>query len=129
MNFNESLNPAPTAFDYRWLRSIHRYWILPAERVSTALLFAALLSAVVLSLFGARQMAALTLGALLAASFIAAMIQHFLFYRAIRCPNCGHNPTHYKNGKNIPTKTAWKRLQGMESCPVCSGSPSEPDVA
>ena len=115
--------------DYQWLRRIHRYWILPAEMVSTALFIAALSSVVLLSLIGARQIVPSILCALLPASFIAGMLHHFVFYRAIRCPDCGHNPTRYKNGRNMPVKTAWKRLRDMESCPICSGSPDEPSVS
>ena len=107
--------------DYLWLRSIRRYWILPAEMVSTVLLFIGLFIAVALPLFGARQIVPQTLGAFLIASFATHFIQYFLFYRAIRCPICVYNPTRYKNGKNIPTKTAWKRLEVMESCPACNG--------
>ena len=122
-------SPLKPSKDYQWLRSIHRYWILPAEMVATVLLIAALLAAVFLSLLGARQLVASTFGGLLVASFAAAMIQHFLFYRLIRCPTCGHNPTRYKNGKNIPTATAWKHLRDMQSCPLCHGNANEPNVA
>jgi hypothetical protein len=111
-----------TSNDYRWLRSIHRYWILQAETVSILLFIAAFTLAPVLSFLDVEHLVGWTFGGLLLASFLAALTQHFLFYRAIRCPICGFNPTRHKNGKNLPRKTAWKRLASMDNCPSCHGN-------
>jgi len=108
-----------TSKNYRWLRGIHRYWILQAEIVWLLLFIAAFALAPTLALFDAEHLVGWTFGGLLVASFLAAVIQHFFFYRAIRCPKCGYNPTRHKDGTNLPRKTALKRLAEMDSCPSC----------
>ena len=118
-----------SGIEYRWLRSIHRYWILPLELISTLLLVAAVMSAICLPLLGLDRLVLAVVGVLLAASITLLTVYHFLFYRAIRCSDCGYNPTRYKNGKNLPKNTAWKRLSGLERCPACAGDPDSSEAA
>jgi len=108
---------------YSWVRSIRRYWILPLELVPVAFLVFAAFAGVV-RVFAPESLgvgASYAAGGALALGLVVAFAQHFLFYSAIRCPKCGHNPTKYQNGKNLPTKTAWKKLSGMTACTACGG--------
>jgi len=112
------------ATEYVWSKSIGRYWILKLEIVPTIFLVLAIAAATVWAFAPqpAGGIGSYVAGASVATSFLVAMIQHFLFYRAIRCPRCGHNPNRYKNGKNLPTKTAWKNLASMTECPACGAT-------
>jgi hypothetical protein len=70
-------------------------------------------------LLGARRWAGATTVLTFGVAFVVALVQRGLFYRAIRCPRCGHNPNRFKNGKNVPVKAAWTRLAPLTVCPQC----------
>jgi hypothetical protein len=103
----------------RWLRSIGKYWILSSELAPNILLVGAFLGMFICFAIGQKNAGLTVFVVLISTSFIATAIQYHLFYHFIRCPRCGYNPTRYKNGKNIPTKTVYKRLQDLEYCPAC----------
>src|SRR5688572_32971080 len=97
-----------SSHDFRWLRSTGRYWILPLEKAATICLVAILPLGVIASLLGGRMTIGHVALVLVPTSLVLTIAQHLAFYHLIRCPVCGHNPTRYKNGKNMPTKTAWR---------------------
>jgi hypothetical protein len=105
---------------FKWVRSIGRAWILaldPIERISFLAAFALPLA---LHFLGFGDWV-LGLGlSLLGLSFVLVFVGYWTFYRLIVCPHCGHNPTRYKNGRNLPRATARKKLAELEACPACT---------
>jgi hypothetical protein len=110
--------------NFIWLRTHRRLWIVRAELASTTLLIVAFIAGVLAGVGPGelRRTASIITGVALLSSLAAALAQHAAFYRAIRCPYCGHNPTKYKNGKNLPTSSAQKLLSTLHECPNC-GAP------
>jgi hypothetical protein len=106
--------------EFRWLRRIGRLWILKAEMVPMLLLASMLISAVLLLLIGLSGWVAPAAAMFVCGSFGAAIVQHFLFFHAIRCPECGYNPTRSKReNKKMSVKPVWSRLRPLENCSEC----------
>jgi hypothetical protein len=109
-----------------WVRSIGRYWLLPAELLGTLLLVVA----AVLMILGRTSLGSGTwkVGAwLLAASLALTLLHHVAFFSLIRCPACGYNPTRTLAGKKMSVKTVHARLARYEQCPRCAGTPPADD--
>jgi hypothetical protein len=109
---------------FQWLRRIRRMWILQLETFAQVLAALSLPVGLVfvvlgLGLTSLRRWAGPVTVTMFGVAFLLALVQHALFYRALLCPNCGHNPNRYKNGNNVPVKTAWKRLEPLTACPQC----------
>jgi rubredoxin len=88
--------------------------------VSTAFLLGIVPALLLLKLFGRTDLLGSAASVFLVVSLVLALLQHYAFYNLIRCPMCSYNPTKFKNGKNMPVKTAWSKLRAYEVCPNCT---------
>ena len=100
-----------------WLRRIKRAWIFRTEGVGRGILVLAFLSGTVGYWMGAPLKWTLLL---LGVSFTIDMAHYWLVFNAIRCPRCAFNPTRFKNGKNIPMNTVYRKVGALVECPACS---------
>ena len=50
-------------------------------------------------------------------------LSHFvLLFNAIRCPECGFNPTRFKNGRKKPMNRVYRELAPLVVCPACEAA-------
>jgi hypothetical protein len=108
--------------NYRWLRRIGRYWILPSEMIPLVnVVLCAIVAGLAPRVGVPPSIIKYICSALLVSGIIWMFAQQHLFYSAIRCPACGHNPNRTKEGRRMRygMNAMWTRLRSLSHCPSC----------
>lgn len=108
---------------YTWVRSIGRAWIGYLDFTSS---IAMLLGVVFAAAGGMLKVDWLMFAglSLLLVSVCSMVLYWFLFYRFIKCPVCGYNPTRTKDGRKRKNHRATETIiSRLSACPKCVKSP------
>ena len=106
------------SFDNRTLVVLRKQWIPAIDLFGTFLLLLGIVVNFLLALFRIVDLGVgFAFG--LAGYIMAEIIYSYSFYHLIKCPDCGHVLTKFKNGKNMPMKQAYTLLKNCSPCCNC----------
>ena len=101
---------------WRWVRLLHRRWVFWFEPLAFALLLLA---------FGAKTMRVWAGGPwkwellLVSGAALTWLVHYLLLFNAIRCDECGYNPTRFSNGRKKTLSKVYRELAPLAVCPAC----------
>ena len=106
------------SFNNATLIVLNKQWVPAIEEFATLFLLVGIFLNFVFAFLGVME---LGVGALIGVvgSFLMGLVYYFCFYLLIKCPECGHVLTKYKNGKNMPMKNAYIALTNCSPCRKC----------
>ena len=109
----------PGKFEKSLLIDLGKNWIRTVGLLSVLLPVAVLLIGVVLTFVMQTDLLAYAAISAIILGIAASMTHYWLFYYTVLCPQCGNRMNFYKNGKKVPQKNAYTRLDTRGPCRHC----------